>query len=290
MPNTLNSFIDDFAALVSPPEVWFRINEVVQNPHSSASDVADVTARDPALTVKLLKIVNSPFYNFPTRVDTVSRAVTILGTSELFTLVTAISAAKVFANIPNNLVRPTTFWRHSICTGIMTRKLARQCNVLHPERLYVAGLLHDIGSLLLYRKFSEKAAKAVLAANGDEQVLYHLESEIFGFNHAQIGAELMRQWNLPSTLVEAIKYHHDPAQMPGDSFDSALVHIADTAANRLEYGCFMEHSADATLLPDPAVWRMTGLPAQALEQAVEGLEEELNAAVAVFLPEDVGSR
>lgn len=288
MAGSLKSFIDDVSALVSPPEVWFRINEVVNDPRSAASDVAEVTARDPSLTAKLLKVVNSPFFNFPTRVDTVSRAVTILGTGELFSLVTAITAAKVFSNIPNNLVKPATFWRHSICTGLIARRLAHQCNVLHPERIYIAGMLHDIGSLLLYRKFPDKATQALLAADGNEQVLYTVERDYFGFNHAEVGAELLRRWNLPSTLVNAIKFHHEPPSAPEAGLEAALLQIADTIANRFEYSCFTEGKPDPDGEPDPAAWQVTGLDSSTQGDADEGLEDELAAAVAVFLPQGMG--
>lgn len=290
MTTSLDSFVDDVSALVSPPEIWLRLNEIMNSPRTSASDVAQVVSRDPAMTAKLLKVVNSPYYNFPARVDTISRAITILGTNELFSLATAVAAAKVFTDIPNNLVKPSTFWRHSLCTAIAARRLAETANVLHPERLYVAGLLHDVGSLLLYKKFPDKAAMALMAANGDEEIVYGTETETFGFNHAQVGAELLRLWHLPSALITAVKFHHDPALADSDALDASLIHIANVISNRLSWGAFTEEAPSSGLLPDPLVWRITGLSLDALDTVAEGLNEEVPAAVAVLLPEGSQSR
>lgn len=284
MRGEIRSFIEDVSALVSPPEVWVRLNDVVNDPRSSAPDVAEVIARDTSLTARILKIVNSPYYNFPSRVDTISRAVTILGTNDLFSLATAVTAARVFSNIPSELVRPDHFWRHAICTGLAARQLARRCGVLHVERLYVAGLLHDVGSLILYRKFPNKVSAVLMAAEGDEEVLYRVEQDMFGFDHAEIGAALLEFWNLPGTLLSAVRHHHEPEAAEGGGLEAGLVHIANVAANRLEDGAFMAGQANDQLAPDPIAWRLCKLDPSALDAVTADLPQELEQATAVFMP------
>lgn len=284
MSGELKNFIEDVAALVSPPEVWVRLNEVVNDPHSSASDVAEITARDPALAARILKIVNSPYYNFPSKVDTISRAVTILGTSDLFALATAVSAARVFANIPSTLVKPENFWRHSICTGLAARKLAKRCGVLRGERLYVAGLLHDIGSLILYRKFPNKVSAVLLASAGDEEVLARVEQEMFGFDHAELGGALLELWNLPVSLLSAVRYHHDPEQATDSRLEAALVHIGSVAANRMERATFMEAAPRPDSEVDPIVWQIVDLDRGVIDEIARHLDDELEQAVASFMP------
>lgn len=290
MGEVVKSFVADQSALVSPPDVWLRLNDVLQDPGSSASDMAEVAARDPALTAKVLKVVNSPFYGFPARIDTLSRAITILGVNELFNVITSITVAKVFTALPNALVRPETFWRHSLCTALASKRAAKQCHILHPERMYVAGMLHDIGSLLMYRKFPDKAAAALLAANGNEEVLYSVENDLFGFNHAQVGAEIMRLWNMPAHLRGAVKYHHDPAGTVDFGLEAAIVHIANVVANRIPEGSFVEELMDANIQADTAVWNLTGMDYNALDALADGLEDELSEALAVFIPQGKASR
>lgn len=283
MREEIRTFIEDMSALVSPPEVWVRLNEVVSDPRSAAPDVAEVISGDTSLAARILRIVNSPYYNFPSRVDTISRAVTILGTNDLFSLATAITAARVFSNIPSELVRPDDFWRHSICTGLAARQLARQCGVLHVERLYVAGLLHDVGSLILYRKFPNKVSAVLMAAEGDEEVLYRVEQDMFGFDHAEIGGALLELWNLPPTLRAAVRYHHDPEQAGEAKLEAALVHIANVAANRFDEGAFMAAGATEDLMPDPVAWRLAKLEPAVLEDISGALAQELEQATAVFM-------
>lgn len=284
MPGELKSFVDDVAALVSPPEIWVRLNEVVNDPHTSASDVAEVTTRDTALAARILKVVNSPYYNFPSRIDTISRAVTILGTNDLFALATAISAARVFANIPSELVKPHNFWRHSIGTGLGARRLAKSCGVLHEERLYVAGLLHDVGSLVLYRKFPNKVSAVLMAAEGDEEVLYRVEQEMFGFDHAEVGAALLELWNLPPALLSAVRFHHEPERAGEGRLEAALIHIGNVAANRLQAATFMEATPSESSEADPIVWDITKLDRACVDELGEALSDELEQAVAAFMP------
>ncbi len=284
MHGELNQFIEDVAALVSPPEVWVRLNEVVNDPHSSASDVAEITARDTALAARILKVVNSPFYNFPSRVDTISRAVTILGTNDLFALATAVSAARVFANIPSELVKPENFWRHSICTGLAARKLAKRCGVLRAERLYVAGLLHDVGSLILYYKFPSKVTAVLLASAGDEEVLARVEQEMFGFDHAEVGGALLELWNLPPSLLAAVRYHHEPDNATDSRLEAALVHIGSVTANRMERAAFMADKSAADSGVDPIVWQIADLDRSVMDEVSDQIEDELEQAVASFMP------
>lgn len=284
MNGEVRTLVEDASALVSPPEVWIRLNEVINDPGSDAADVADVVACDSALTAKILRVVNSPFYNFPSRIDTISRAVTIIGTDELYSLATAISAARVFSNIPIQLVRPDIFWQHSICTGLAARRLARKCMVLHTERLYVAGMLHDIGSLVLYRKFPHEVSSVLMAAEGDEEVLYRVEQETFGFTHANVGAEMLNLWKLPPALLEAVRFHHEPDRARQFPFETAILHIANVAANSLVDGNFMDVEEPVTVGADPLAWDAIKHAPETMNELLDGLADELHDALELFAP------
>ena len=117
--------LEDSDNLVSPPDIWYRFNETVHDPKSSISDVADIVKTDPSLVANILKIVNSPYYGIFKKVDTISRAVTILGIDDMYNIVTAVSAVNVFSKIASDIVKPATFWRHSFCTEILSRKVAK---------------------------------------------------------------------------------------------------------------------------------------------------------------------
>ena len=281
---TLSELINESSQLVSPPDVWVKINELVRDENSSAADMADVIQHDPGLTANILKVVNSAYYNLARQVDTVSRAIAIIGTNDLYNLATALTAARVFSNIPCHLTSPDIFWRHSIATGILARKLARHCSVIGSERLYVAGLLHDIGSLLIYSRMPELSSEVLMMANGDEEVLCQAENDIIGFNHAMVSAELLRLWNLPENLVLAVAYHHEPMRAESNMVDAAIVCIANHVVNRYSGSAFVEDPGEDLLALDPRVWEVTNLNEQIIDELMIDYEQDLAVALSVMLP------
>ena len=239
-PNpSIVALLDDVEGLVSPPDVCMQLFELIHSPSAGAADIARVVGIDPNLTARLLRIANSSFYSFSRKIDTISRAVTVIGNTELYQLVLSISAVKTFAHIPNELVRMETFWRHSVYTGLLARALAVRANVLHPERLFVAGLMHDLGSLVLYNQRPEAMRDLLLMADGDEEVLYQAEMERFEFSHASVAAHMMERWQLPETLIDAIKWHHQPEAAEASAIEAHILYLANHLVNESEQGNFM---------------------------------------------------
>jgi HD-like signal output (HDOD) protein len=258
--------------LVSPPDVCVRVLELVRSDSASAEDIAQVVATDPALTVRLLRIVNSPLYGLRGRVETVPRAVTVLGVDALTSLVVAVSAVASFARIPSGLVNMDTFWRHGVLCGLIARALARRARVLHPERLFTAGLLHDIGSLVLYHQVPDTMRGLLTAAAGAEQHLYEAEMATFGYAHAQLGGLLLEGWGLPATLHTAVGWHHEPARAEEAPIEAAIVHLAEKLANHSGLGGYCEGPITE---PEPPAedWQALGLDPDAVD-----LEEILGQA------------
>lgn len=250
--------VADVVELVSPPDVCVRLLDLVQSGDASAAAIGEVVSQDPNLTARLLRLVNSSYYSLPGRVETVSRATTVVGTRELYSLVLAVSAVSTFSRIPIRLVNMDTFWRHSIYCAISARYLARQCGVLHPERLFVAGLLHDIGTLVLYSRLPEVCRDLLLLAGGDEAMVYEAELRDMGFTHAHVGGLLLATWHLPDALRDAVTWHHDPAGASRGRLEAAIVCLAEWLANRSGIGGFCESPEEPSPM-NPEVWDMLGL-------------------------------
>jgi len=258
-------WIGEVSGLVSPPDVYVKVFDLMESPTATAEDMGMIISQDPSLTARLLKIVNSPFYNFSSRIDTVSRAVAVVGLRELYGLVVAVSAVKSFSAIPNDVVNMDTFWRHSIYCGIISRLLAKRCNVLHTERLFIAGLLHDIGSLVIYNRAPDVAKRILDSVNGDEELLHSIESEELGFTHADLGGALLKQWMLPESLQDAVAFHHHPGDAENAKMEAAIVHMANVLANQSELGAFCEVKVPETEI-NGAVWAVTGLKEEAFDR------------------------
>ena len=213
--------------LVSLPEVCIQVQTLADSPHTSAEDIGEVIGKDTALTSRLLKLVNSAYFSLPRKVDTVTRAVNMIGTRELRNLTMAASAAEVFARIPGNLIDMATFWQHSVYCGLVARNLAQHCNVLHSERLFTAGLLHDVGRLLMLMKLPDETAEAESLRRQSDKDICELEQQLVGFDHAEVGQVLLLHWNMPANLCASILYHHNPREAHDAHLEAALIHIAD---------------------------------------------------------------
>ncbi len=222
--------------LVSLPEVCLRVNEMMEDPATSAKELGEVISRDTGLTARLLKIVNSSFYGFPSKIETVSRAVTVIGLRELRGLVLAASAVETFSKIPTEVLNRVHFWRHSVYCGVVAQLVAEECKVLHSERLFVAGLLHDIGKLIIAHRLPDemKIIKERVAA--EQRFDFEIEQDVLGFDHSDVGGALLREWKMPPTLCDAVQFHHRPADAKESLMDAAIVHLANSVTGMAEEG------------------------------------------------------
>ena len=182
------------AQLPSLPDVYLRLKEVLDDPDFCMADVAQVVGNDPAMTARLLRIVNSAYFGLATEIETVNRAVGLLGTQEVHDLVLAVSVAQSFAGMSNEVMNMQRYWKRSVRTAVAAKELASLCNVLDGERLFVGGLLRDIGHLFLYQYAPTKALQALELAKAQQAPLYKAERAVIGADYASVGAELMRQW------------------------------------------------------------------------------------------------
>ncbi len=209
---TPQKLIEGSLEIFSLPDIYYQVSQMINDPRFSADDIGQVIAKDPGLSARLLKIVNSSFYGFQAKIDTISRAITIVGMEDLKSLVFATSVIDKFDKIPTELVDMSDFWMHSVQCGLIAKLLAKESAVLHCERLFLTGLIHNLGALVLYNKMPEKSLEVLLAADYDRRLVGGLEQEIIGFTHADVGAELIKQWGLPESLYEAVACYLNPGE------------------------------------------------------------------------------
>lgn len=232
----------DAKELFSLPDIYFQLNQMIHDPRFSLSDIGAVIAKDPALSVRLLRLVNSSFYGFQSRIDSIPRAIAVVGVDDLYNLVVATCVVDRFAKIPTDLVDMTAFWMRSVHCAVVTRLLAKNSAVLHADRLFLAGLLHDVGSLLLYQKMPEQALRVLLAIEHDRRLLSGFEEEIIGFNHAEVGRELLKLWGLPESLYEVVGHYRDPENAQNHKLDTQLLNLATRLVDEAEQGRPVEDS------------------------------------------------
>lgn len=281
-PNIVE-LVQGVSGLVTLPDVFVRINQLVESPDSTVNDIANAVSRDPAFTVRLLRVANSPFYGFSSSIDTVSKAVSVIGTSQIRNLALSTAIANSFAGLPNTLVSMENFWRHSLYCALAARVLARQARKCDAEAMFTAGLLHDIGELVIFNRVPELAKEMLLQVldNADSLSVHQVERQVLGYDHAQVGGELARQWKLPSLLEECIAFHHFPGEAKRHPREAAIVHIANVLAVMAE----LDTLATEDVAPiDPQAWEVTGLdPAEVIEATVLETRAEIAEAEKLFL-------
>lgn len=271
-PVNPHSLLHDGIKLPSLPDIFLQIQDIINNPHSSAHSIANIIGKDTALTTRLLQLVNSTFYGFPSKIDSLSRAVTIIGTRQLSTLALGVTLVSVFNDIPADLIDLKSFWKHSLGCAILARSLAKLKNIANSERLFLGGLVHDIGRMIIYGYLPQHAREALSRARQSGVRLRNMEMEIMGFTHYALGSLLLRKWRLPLTLESIVRYHHDPMKSK-QPMDSSIVHIADLMINALGIGSSGEHLVPAI---DPQAWELLSLPTSILGSTITELDNQIN--------------
>lgn len=275
---SIKDLVGNINDVVSLPGVFVRVNAMVNDPNSSMNEVAAVISQDPGLTIRVLRMANSPAYGISNEIDSVAKAATIIGTERIRDIALATSAVETFEGIPNDLVSMEDFWMHSIYCAIIAKHLASLVKMTNPDSLFVAGLLHDIGQLVLFNVVPEESRKALEYVLDDTEgtELNVVEQELLGFDHAMVGGALAESWHLTPMLVEVITAHHDLSLATEFKKQSAIVKIANSIAVMAELNSVDIEETDAALLSDDD-WLTAGFDAaqagSIMEQAVHNAQE-----------------
>lgn len=232
----IDSLIRQTVTLPSLPAIVVHLNDLLQRQLASMGEVSELIGKDPALTARILRLVNSPIYSFRGKIDSLQRAITMIGVRELRNLATAASVRNVFAGMPNEIISMDTFWRHSLITGLYARIIAETAGQRELDKYFVMGLLHDVGALILFHHFPEKARRAARLSEQEGIPIVHTERSIIGFSHADVGGVLMRRWHLPENIATAVEHHHNRKYQGEHLFDVAVVRLSNLLANQDDNG------------------------------------------------------
>ena len=255
---------------------------MVEDPNSTAEKIGELISQDPALTVRVLSIANSPFYGYSSEVGTISRAVTVLGTRQIRDLVMSMAATKAFDGIPNDIISIDDFWYHSIYCGLLAHELGGCLNRIEREAIFISGLLHDVGQLVMFSKLPEQSNQAILRTMQAENPLplYLAEREILGVDHEEIGGELAKVWKLPEHIYACIAFHHRPTEATSHQQEVAVVHIANHIAS-LPYSTGI--TEEDLMGIEPKCWEITGLKYEDIVPAAQAAQEKIEAARQLYM-------
>ena len=285
MPSA-QELVQSCTSIFSLPETYFRVREVVDDSNSTMDDLADVLKLDPAISARLLRLVNSPVYGFPKQIDTISRAVSLLGTQAITDLVTATTVGRTFAGVPIQLMDAAKFWKRSVLCALLTGKIARSCGIKDSERFFVEGLLRDLGHYVLYQYAPQRAQSALIEAGYLDLSLAEVERSNIGCDFAEVGAELLRSWGLPAQIEQAIRHQLSPSEAGDYIQHASMVHLAGAVIDCLE----RDSKQRATEVPlDPQALQATGFVLANLSELMANAQSQLTEMLALVYPQAVAA-
>jgi len=280
----LEQFLDNIGELPSLPTVVVTMLQRVEDPSAGASDLTEIISTDYALSAKVLRLVNSAFYGFPQSISSIQRAVVVLGFNTVKNLTLGLSVVDLFAGEKGGIkvsadcpkFTQESFWDHSLCTAVAAKTLASALRMPTPEESFVAGLLHDMGKMILLKHFKEEFQNALLLAANEKTSLHSAENQVMGFDHAAVSAKMAEMWNFPTHLCEPSAHHHDTATFNKDCEDElkkavAIVHAANATANESGLG----FGGDSC--PEPVnqeAWELLGMAPKKAEALLADLRDE----------------
>lgn len=244
---------------------------------ADSSDIARKIGRDQALTARVLRVANSPFYGLANKVGTIGDAVVVLGFRAVRSMVLAVGVNNAFHGECCPGFDAPAYLRHCLLVGALARRLA-PASGYHDEIAFVAGLLHDVGELVLAANFAERYDEVLAYRNRHDCFLVVAERAVLGIDHAEVGGLLAEAWHFPAFLHEAITAHHRPA-MPGYASLADLIHVADAIAHGLGVTC----RPDEMVMPiDPGAWQRLGMNGERITAVLPAAVAEMADGSAAF--------
>ena len=225
------------------PEVAAQLLKIIHHASTSATDVANLISKDIGITSKVLRMANSAFYGIPRTITTVQNAVVLLGMKVVNSLVLSASVGTLFPpEKKSSGVDKKSFWVHSLACAIASKKIAEKIKLAYvdPEECFCAGLLHDIGKLVLNQYFKDSFIKSVNLAKIDNLPAYKAECKIFDCSHTRVGDWLTCKWELPIDLRNALIFHHDPASSSTSEKITFIIHLADYITHVLDMATYKD--------------------------------------------------
>jgi len=266
--------------LATLPEVTARLLEVVENPDATATDIEGLIATDPVLSVRVLKVVNSPFYGLRAPVQSIAQATVMLGLNGIRNIAIAASLARLFRGGEFDAsFSAQALWTNSMAVAAGARLIGERVGA-DGDELFLMGMLHDVGIMVALQAFPQTFGETLRAVAGSPELRFRdAERRILGVTHEELGLAICREWHFPETIQHAVGYHHDPEAAPCASRQPvAIVCLADHLAARAGVGYVAMTRGEA--LPD-SVLAQVGLHAQALEDIGAQLSDAAGLAAAV---------
>lgn len=277
--SSITDFLSSDTQLGAFPDVYYKIMDALDDPLSTATTLADIISKEPSICSRLLTLVNSPLYGYSQPVDSLNRAVSMVGTKGLSQLALGVTVMNKFHGLSDKHFTMNDFWRHSLACGAFNRILASQVPGTSQDMCFVAGMLHDLGKLIMLQLAPDESVLACQLSNTQRIPIHEAEELVFGFNHCELAEELFQTWNFPQELTAAAVLHH------GRNDDAPPVEAAICAVGNM-LAVAQQHGSNGSRFvhaPYPGAWGALGLTESALVTTMLTGRRQIGDILTVFL-------
>ena len=231
-PQTFLKELDAIPDIPTLPNIVIKVNKMLQDHDTSIKELGKIIENDQAMVTKILKLVNSSFYGFISKIKNIPHAIIILGFNNIRNAIVSVSIIKTFSGKRvSEELDIIDFWNHSVAVAVISRYLSEQTKLDSPDDCFVAGLLHDIGKIVLSQYFTKLFNQVWQLVKEDGLSFFQAEKELSPANHALIGSHLAKKWQFPVSLIDSIAYHHGINKSVSNLNQLMIVHAADNIAN-----------------------------------------------------------
>jgi HD-like signal output (HDOD) protein len=265
-PKALRTRVENISTVPTVPSVLKQLSTIIENPKISLNEISHFVSKDPALTTKILQMVNSALYGFPGRISSVNHAVMLLGLNVVKGLLLSVSVFEIMHKAMMGLRE------HSIGVAIASKVIAQKKGLKEPEEVFVAGLLHDVGKVILILMYPEEYEKAVKESETASIAIFETERNHFSETHAAVAGWLSEKWHFPKKLCDCLANHHRPQVSTLAPLETSIVHMADILVKARGIG----FSGD-NLVPElsPQAHEILNLTEEDLREVLKELEDSV---------------
>jgi putative nucleotidyltransferase with HDIG domain len=279
-PTSAESLVQEVSTMYTLPATFHQLTKAINNPDSTLDDIAEVISNDQSVAMRVLQLANSAFFSFPSKVETITHALTLVGIQQMRDLIQGTAVIEMFEGLPTEHITMKSFWEHSIACGLAAKAIATLRREANVERFFVLGLLHDVGRMVMFQHATQSIGSLIQEAQEKSKLLFQVEQERLGFHHADVSASLMEQWSFPYRLVQGVKDHHHFSSAKPFAVENACLQIADALVHTLQIGKSGEGLVPP---PDASAWAHLGLSLDSLPAMARQVEREFAEVVKIML-------
>lgn len=231
-PDEILKKLDSIKDIPTLPTIVFELNELLQDPNTPITDISDIIEKDQAMSLRVLKLVNSAFYGIHKEVNDIGNAIVLLGFNTVRNAIVSLGVINSFSGIKSlEGFDISDFWKHSLAVAVVSKSLSEKTKIASPDSCFVGGLLHDIGKVILAQYFQDLFEKVWNAAKRENISFYEAEKKEISIDHGRIGAYLATKWELPESFIDVIRWHHDVRNDSESKKMILIIYLSDIIVN-----------------------------------------------------------